>query len=345
MKNRLIKFLILSLIFIFVITIFTGCGSNSKKINTNEESNGNTSQKPEYVFKLGHVENEDSTWHKAFLKFAEEVNKKSNGRIEIKIYPNSQLGSEREMIEGVQAGTMDMTMSGETLQNWAPKVGVMSALYAIRDYDQLDKVAGGEIGKEIEKEILEKTHLRPIAWFARGPRYLTSNRPIKTPDDLKGLRVRVPNVPLFVKSWEALGAKPVPMALSEVFTALQQGTVEAQENPLALIKSNGFYEVQKYVNKTEHVIGWIYILIGEKQFEALPNDLQKVILDAAKDMQQYERQLFMENEKNLAKELQDKGMEFIDVDKEAFKAKVTNTVIASLTPEQKDLYMKIINTK
>lgn len=301
--------------------------------------------KAEYTLKFGHLANEENVWHKAAVKFAELVAEKSGGRIEVKVYPNEQLGKEMELIDGIRMGTVDMTITGESMQNWAPKAGLMGAPYAIRNADHLAKIAGGEIGQEIEQEIIDKIGLRPIGWFGRGPRNLTSNRPIKHPDDLKGMILRVPNVPLFVAVWEALGAKPTPMAFSEVFTSLQQGTIAGQENPYALIKSAGFYEVQKYCNLTEHVISWIYVVLGEKKFQSMPEDLQKVILEAGQEMQEYEHQLFQEAEQSLAQELQDLGMTFVEVDKDAFQKKAEVAVFEALTPEQKDLYMRMQEVK
>ncbi len=295
----------------------------------------------EYTLKFGHLANEENVWHKAAIKFAEVVGEKSGGRIEVKVYPNEQLGKEMELIDGIQMGTVDMTITGESMQNWAPKAGLMGAPYAIRDMDHLNKIAGGDIGSEIEQEITAKIGLRPVGWFARGPRNLTSNRPIKHPDDLKGMILRVPNVPLFVAVWQALGAKPTPMAFSEVFTSMQQGTIEGQENPYALIKSANFYEVQKYCNLTEHVISWIYVVLGEKKFQSLPEDLQKVVLEAGQEMQAYERELFLAAEQGLAKELQDLGMTFVEVDKAAFQKKAEEAVFQALTPDQKDLYMRM----
>ena len=299
----------------------------------------------EYTLKFGHLANEENVWHKAALKFAELVEEKSGGRIEVKVYPNEQLGKEMELIDGIQMGTVDMTITGESMQNWAPKAGLMGAPYAIQSLDHLNKIAGGDIGKEIEQEIIDKIGLRPVGWFARGPRNLTTNRPVKHPDDLKGMILRVPNVPLFVAVWEALGAKPTPMAFSEVFTSMQQGTIEGQENPYALIKSANFYEVQKYCNLTEHVISWIYVVLGEKKFQSLPEDLQKVVLEAGQEMQAYERELFLAAEQSLAQELQDLGMTFVEVDKAAFQEKATAAVLNALTPEQKDLYMRMQEVK
>lgn len=298
--------------------------------------------RPEYVWKLGHLANEDHVWHKSAMKFAELVHAKSQGRIEVKVYPNEQLGSEIDTLNGIRAGTMDMTITGESLQNWTPLAGLCGVPYAIRDSDHLAKVADGPIGQQIEEEILAKVGLRPIAWFERGARNLTSNRPIRHPDDLQGMILRVPNVPIYVKTWQHLGAKPTPMAFGEVFTALQQGTVQAQENPCALILSAGFYEVQECCNLTEHVIGWVYVVLGEKQFQELPLDLQEIVLEAGKEIQQFHQELFQQARVELVEQLKQRGMTFVEVDRDAFKQRACQAVLAALHDEQKDLYQQIV---
>jgi len=304
-----------------------------------------TATRDKYIFKFGYLANEEHIWHKAAMRFAEQVSKRSQGRIEIRLYPNEQLGKELEMIDSIRAGIADMTISGGSLVNWSPRIGMMECPLAIRDNEHMWNIAGGEIGKEIEAEILEKIGLRCIAWFERGPRNLTSNRPIKHPDDLQGMILRIPAGHFFLKYWEATGAKPVPMAFSEVFTSLQQGTIEGQENPLSLIKSGGFYEVQKYVNLTEHLWTWIYVVLGEKQFQSLPPDLQQINLEEGQEMQRFHHQLFLEDEKNLVRDLQEKGMIFVEVDKKAFQEKGKQAMRESFPPEQKELFYQIVNTR
>jgi len=293
------------------------------------------------VLKFGHLADEKNTWHLGALKFKELVEKNSGGRIEVKIYPNEQLGKEKDLVTSIQTGTADMGIFGETLTTFgADKTIFMATPYLLRDAAHLHKVAGGEMGKEIEAQVLEKAKLRVLGYMERGPRELTSSRPVKTPDDLKGMKIRLPNVPIFLAAWEALGAKPIPMAFSEVFTSLQQGTIEGQENPYALIASAHFYEVQKYLNKTSHVRGWIYVCIGEKRFASLPDDLKKVVLDAGKEMQAYENKLFLEEEGKLEKLLKEK-MTFVDVDQAAFAKIASEAVLKNLSDSQKEMYKKI----
>ncbi len=285
------------------------------------------------TLKLGHLANEENIWHKAAVKFGEELSALTDGRIEVEVFPNESLGKEIDVINGMQLGTADMTITGESLQNWAPMAALLAVPYAYKSLEEMDTVASGEIGDRIEQQIIEKAQIRPIAYFARGPRELTSNRPIKTPDDLKGLRMRVPNVPLFVAVWEALGASPAPMAFSEVFTSLQNGTIEAQENPLALIKSASFAEVQDYVNMTDHVRSWIYLTISENTWNQLSPEDQQAVLEAAGRAQEYEREMFLAEEEKLAEELKAAGMEFVDVDKAAFAAKAKDAVLANVNEE------------
>lgn len=297
------------------------------------------------TLKLGHLGNEDNVWHKASLRFAEEVGKRTNGEIEVKVFPNEQLGKETDLIKGIQLGTVDFTITGESLQNWAPSAALLAVPYAIRDLGHLDKVVSGPVGQKIAQNVEEKTQLRPLAYFARGARNLTANRAVKTPDDLGGLKMRVPNVPLFVQFWQALGAKPTPMAFSEVFTSLQNNTIEAQENPLALIKSASFFEVQKYVNQTEHVISWIYLVGGAKKLARLPQAHQSAIAEAARAAQAYERQLFIADETQLETDLKAKGMQFVAVDKAAFADRGRAAIVAALSADARPLYEEIVAIK
>ena len=298
-------------------------------------------QTASYVFTFGHVANENHTWHLAALYFDSLLNARTNGKVRVQVFPSEQLGKEVELIRSIKSGIADMTVTGGTLQNWVQEAAFSDMPFLFRDTGHLNAVATSDIGKYIEDKILEKSGLRVVCYFERGPRHLTSNRPVSHPSDLKGLIVRIPNVPTYVAAWKSLGAKPIPMALSEVFTALQQGTIEAQENPMAMIYSSNFQEVQKYVNLTTHVISWGYVVIGEKQFQRLPHDLGEIFLQSASDMQAYEHQLFLRNEEIIRSELETRGMKFIEADLKAFHDQATRAVFNSLGPEMQKLYLEI----
>lgn len=296
---------------------------------------------PEFLLRTALLVNEDHTWYQAFAYFGEILEERSNGRIKVQLYPSEQLAKEIEAIRLIQAEVIDMTTTGSTLTNWFEVATFCELPFLMQDSLDMARYIKGPIGKLMEKEMIEKTGLRALGHFQRGPRHLTSNRPIRHPDDLNGLIIRVPNVPSFVDTWKALGAKPTPMAFSEVFTSLQSGTIEAQENPFAMINNAGFAEVQKYLNLTGHVLSWVYPVVGEKQFQKLPPDLQEIFLQAGKDMQKYEHDLFLENEKNVQEELKAKGMEFIEVDKDAFQKKCEKAIYESLSPEMQKIYHQL----
>ncbi|MFC2125837.1 TRAP transporter substrate-binding protein [Bacteroidota bacterium] len=299
--------------------------------------------KVEYVLLAGHQANEKDIWHQSLAYFADRVTERSNGRVEVRVYPNEQLGKERELIRSIKLGVVDITTTGETMQNWAKLAAFCAIPYLIRDSEHFKMVVDGAIGDLIEQDMIDKIGLRPIAYFERGARHLTSNRPIKVPEDLDGIILRVPNVPVFVKIWESLGAKPTPMTFSEVFTALQQGTVEAQENPYSFIYTSGFYEVQDYINLTQHVIGWVYVVIGEDKFQKLPEDVQEMIILSAQDMQDYHQSLFQKEELELERILKEKGMTFVNAESDKFRAGSREAVLDYLDEEQRVIYEMIEN--
>ena len=285
------------------------------------------------TLQLGHLANEDNPWHLASVKFGEELSALTDGRIAVEVFPNESLGKEIDLINGMQLGTVDMTITGESLQNWSPMAALLAVPYAYRSIEHMDEVASGGIGDQIKAEIIANAQIRPIAYFARGPRNLTSNRPIASPDDLQGLKMRVPNVPLFVDTWQALGANPGPMAFSEVFTSLQNGTIEAQENPLALIRSASFAEVQSHVNLTEHVRSWIYLTMAESKWNQLSEEDQGHVMEAAARAQEYERELFEQSVADDRAYLEEQGMTFVEVDGAAFQAAAKDAVLMNVSDE------------
>lgn len=298
-----------------------------------------------YIFKVSLWANENHTWYKAFQHFRENLDQRTKGRLTLEIYPSEQLAKEIESIRLIQAEVIDMTATASLLSNWIEIAAFCEMPFLLRDSIDKDLLLKGKIGNRVKTEMLNKLGLRPVAIFERGPRHLTSNVPIRHPDDLDGMILRVPNVPSFVTAWSAMGAKPTPMAFSEVFTALQQGTIAGQENPMSLISTAGFAEVQKYVNLTEHVMSWSYAVVGEKQFQKLPEDLQQIFLDEAKNMEAFERNLFLTNEKNVRATLAEKGMEFIEVDKNAFSKKCESAIYESLSSEMQTVYQEFITSR
>lgn len=298
------------------------------------------------TWKFGHLGNEDHMWHKTAVKFAELVNEKTNGVIEVKVYPNEQLGNEMELLNMIQSGTADLTISGESMANWAPKAALMAVPYTFNNTEHMQRVIESDLGSEISAQITEKVGVIPVYYHLRLPRNLTTNMIVTKPEDVMGLKMRVPNVPLFLDAWKALGAYPQALAFSEVFTALQQGTIGAQENPYDLIYSASFNEVQKYVNETEHVHGWVYVVLGEKQYNSLTPELKAQVEEAMEETQAFTNELFYSDAPTYKQKLVDKGMQIVEnVDKDAFRAAMEPAVQEKLTEEQFDLYKRITEYK
>jgi tripartite ATP-independent transporter DctP family solute receptor len=285
---------------------------------------GSGTQKP-FEIVISHIVNEDNSWHKASLFFKEQLESRSGGRIKVNIHPNSELGTEMDAINSIMTeGGVDITFTGESMMSVIPEMGVIGVPYMISSLNHLEKTVNGPVGKKLEDLMLQKANMRSLGYFARGPRDITSNKPIRVPADLQGFNIRVPASPITVAAWEALGAKPTPMAFAEVFTALQQKTIDGQENPLAMIKTGNFYEVQSYLNKSEHLIAWVYIVMSETKFKSLPKDLQDLVLTVGKETQDYERKIFLQEEQELEQFMKDHSMTIVaDVDKAAFAAQAS----------------------
>lgn len=337
MKKVIYFFGVLTFLFLLV-----ACANSEEPASSANGESGENQGTGVIEWKMGHLADENHIWHKTAVQFAESVKEKTNGQLVITIYPNNALGGETDTINAIAAGTADMVISGETLQNWAPKAALMAVPYTFRDLDHVKKVVEGDIGEEIKEEIHDKAGLTALYYHTRAPRNLTSNKPIQSPEDLKGFKMRVPNVPLFLNAWKAAGANPQVMDFNEVFTGIQQGVIDGQENPVDLIQSGGLYEVQKYVNRTEHVYSWIYVLVGNKQWEALTDEQRSAVLEAAREAQELGAQLFEEEIAKIEEELKQEGMEFVEVDQEAFRQAMEPAVREFLSDEQLDLYERIL---
>lgn len=278
------------------------------------------------VLRFGHIADEQNTWHLAAVEFGRLVEEKTDGEVIVEVYPSSSLGTERELLEGIPLGLADLTISSDSMAQWAPSILLMSHLFLFRDADHVLAFMESPIAKRIEDDVVAQARLRPITYFLRGPRYLTSNRPIESVEDVQGFKLRVPDVRMFIHDWAAIGADPTPMAFAEVFGGLQQGVIDGQENPFALIASARFHEVQRYLNLTAHVRQAIYVVIGEDRLQALGDDQRQAVLEAAEEAQAFEREKFLAMEDELEQYLKDQGMTFVDTDVSGFQERVQDTI-------------------
>lgn len=286
--------------------------------------------------KLGHVLPAEHSWHIAATGFADEVRAGTQGRVEIKVFPNSQLGSETSMIEGLQLGTIEMGLiGGASFQNIEPKMGVEGLPYAWADHQHAYRAFDGELGHRLF-DLLEKKGIKGLAWWENGFRNMTNNKKgINTPDDLKGLKLRVTPDKIRLDTFKALGALPVPMAFSELYSALQQGTVDGQENPLAIIYSSHFYEVQKYLSLTNHVWSSATLVMAKGVWDKISPADQQVVQRAAFTWRDKQRKMVQDSNADFLAKLKEKGMVVNTPQNELFKK-----AIASVYKQYEDVFGK-----
>ena len=256
--------------------------------------------------------------------FAKEVEKATNGRIKIQNFYSAALGSERESIEAVQLGTQDLTFTSTgPVPNFVPETRILDIPFLFRDKAHARAVLDGPIGQDLLKTF-EAKGMKALAWGENGVRHMTnSKRAVNTPDDLKGLKMRTMENPVHVAAYKGFGIITTPMAFAEVFTALQQGTVDGQENPLSVIMASKFDQVQKHLSLTGHVYSPCVMLMSKAAFDKLTAADKQIFLDAAKAAVKANRARVDEDDAKGVAELRSKGMQVVEVDKAKFQAALT----------------------
>jgi len=280
--------------------------------------NGFSAGAAQYVLKAGDGVQKAHPSHVGLLKLAELVNKRTNGKVEIQVFGDRQLGEEREMVEGLQFGTVDIAVvSTGVLGGFVGEITVLDLPFLFKDSAHAYRVFDGPIGQKLLAKF-DKIGIKGLAIWENGWRHLTTKNPVKTPADLKGLKLRTMPNEIHMAAFKALGAGPIPMAWGEVYTGLDQGVIDAQENPITVIYTNSLWEVQKYVTLTGHVYGPHPVLIGKRALKKLPKDLADIVVNTAKEVSTYQRQVSMDLEKKQMELLKEKGMIINTVDKTPF---------------------------
>ena len=225
-------------------------------------------------------------------KFADLVAQKSGGKMQVKLFPGGVLGGDVQVLSAVQGGTIDMaSMNSGILQSQVKEFAIVDFPFLFNDPKEADAVLDGPIGRALADKLPEKG-LVHLAYYDLGFRQLTnSKRPVKTADDIAGLKIRVIQSPIYIDTFAALGANPLPMPITEVYTAMEQKTIDGHENPYTVIESNKFYEVQKYLTGSRHIYNPQTMMISKKSWDRLNKDEQQIILDAARESQVYQRQV------------------------------------------------------
>jgi len=272
------------------------------------------------TLQVGHVLAPTHPYQTGLEKFAELVAEKTDGDLEIQAYHSSQLGDEREMIESLQFGVLDMSLiSTAPLSGFTKKFQVFDLPFIFQTREEAYAVLDGEIGTEL-LESLEEKNIIGLTYWENGFRHVTnSKRKIEKPEDLKGLKIRLMQNPVHMDSFKAMGALPTPMGFGELFTAMQQGTVDGQENPLAIIDTSKFYEVQDYLSLTGHFYAASPLLVSKSVWQSLSESEQNAIQEAAYEARDFERNLVKKMDNELIDELKETGLEITEVDKSIFQ--------------------------
>lgn len=281
----------------------------------------------------------DSVWFDTTKRFADAVADRTGGKVTMQIAHSGSTGSWDQAIEGLQIGTNDIVLESiGTLDRYDPLPGVEAFPYLIRDLDHFKTVYYGDVGSAFMDEVAKRSGFRIIGAGYRGARKLSANRKVETLEGLAGLKLRVPPLKMYRRTWELLGASPVPMPASEIFTGLQQGLIDGQENPLEYIYTGKLNEVQTHVMNTNHVIGAMTFIFNDGRFQSFSPELQQILREEGAKAMLWgtDRVLSMEDE--YEKDLSSKGVTFVDVDSEAFRDKVKP--IADDFPDLKDWVLK-----
>lgn len=263
-----------------------------------------------YNIKLGHSDTVDNLIHVSLLNFKAYVEEKSGGKVKVDIYASEQLGSNAEMAEMLQMGSLDaMMMPQGQLANYAPKINTIGMPFLFPGYDAVYKVLDGEIGQELVADLANYNMIQ-LAYWENGLRQTTNSvRPINVPDDLKGLKIRTPEDKVTMAIFSALGASPAPLAFSELYLALQQNTFDGQENPVSNIHANNFQDVQKYLAMTNHKYECKNMVFSLSTWNKLPADVQELLLEAAKIYGDEHRKAIVDSADAMLADLEAAGME------------------------------------
>lgn len=275
-----------------------------------------------YVLRFNHVLGPTHPYHAGFLKWAERVKEKTGGGLEIKVFHSAQLGVEEDILEQVRQGVpVGQNTDSARLGNYVPGIAVMNAPYFVTSIEEVKKLNECPTVKKWNKELAEKFGFKVLSFnWVQGFRHFMTNKPIRSPRDLKGLRIRTPPAPIWQESVRALGAVPTALNFGEIYTALQQGAVDGAELVYDNITAGKLYEVLKYVNETGHFLLINFQVISSKWFDQLPADYQKVLVEECDKTGLETSYLIEKNTEAVKKIVQEKGMQIItDVDLEAFK--------------------------
>ena len=293
--------------------------------------------------KWAHVYETSEPYHTAAVWAAGEIRKRTNGRYEVEVFPASSLGKETDINQGLTLGTVDIIYTGQLFagRTYGP-LAIGGAPYMFRDFDHWKRFAASPLFAELAEGYRQKSGgNKVVAITYYGERHVTSNKAINRPEDMKGLKIRVPDAPLYTMFPRAVGANPTPIAFAEVYLALQNGTVDAQENPLPTIDAKKFYEVQKYIVLTGHITDALLTIVSGSTWNKLSPADQKVFEDVLREAAAKATGEIVETEKKMAAELEKRGKTVVRVDRKPFRDAVVKLHNGPDATWPRDVYDKL----
>ena len=309
-----------------MVGCLTGCGSNGNSATSGNQGGASSgtgdltvndsfgnADTAEYKWKIAIDNNVGTNQYDAAVKFCEKLAELSDGNIYTEIYAGQQLGAGSEVLEGLGFVMQQVCIQAVcALAPFCEYANIDATPYIFSGYEHSLKVWSGELGEEMKEYIGEQGNFKIMGHMYRGARIVTATKKMETLDDFKGFKLRVPNIEVYIKTWERIGANPVPLSISETFTAIQQGTVEGQENPITECVSNGFYDVCPYFIKTNHVYSYDMFIMDRSYFQGLPEDVQAWVEEASSYASDWRNGVMVESEAQQQADLEAKGNEFIE---------------------------------
>lgn len=310
--------------------VLTGCSSSTGTAPAGSSAPAAESAIEPMALTLGHAYAVDSLQHRAAEQLAEEVSTLSDGAITIQVFPAAQLGSWEEMQEGLEIGSVNMVIESlGSLERYTDLAAIEGLPFLYEDAEHFFEVWDGPLAEEILTTVREDSGFQLVGALYRGGRQLNSTRPIQSVSELAGLKLRVPNQQTYIDTWQALGASPTPMALNEVFSAMEQGAIEGQENPIDVVRFSSFYEVAPFVTETNHLYGNFHFQMWGDTFDGYPAEVQEILLQAADTVSATYRETSISEAEANREFLEGEGVEFFEIELEEWREPVSGLIDAA----------------
>lgn len=331
MKKNITIFFMGTILLILIMSL-VGCGGNSSGSSNSVSSDAtdatdDAEKKPSLSFRLSSTSSSGGAIYEGAMKFKELVEERSNGDIEVQVYPDGQLGSDANAMDAHRTGSIEMSLPSTAMAQLSPEFGVFDIPFLFANHAAVEKFANSGIWEEDFQPLFEQHGMVGLGFWENGFRHITNDvRPIYVPEDLDGIVLRVPESRLRVAAFQEFGANPVTMDFSEVFTALQQGVVDGQENPFVQIEAGRFYEIQKYISLTNHTYTPAYLVASKLWWDELSSEHQDLMMQAAIDTGVWSREYGESVGDELLTKFEEAGMEVNEADVASFQARIEPVV-------------------